>query len=103
MAAPPPEKPLPMTNSLLTAEPSEHEQPYAVAAAESLQEMRTLTLKNGDTFAVFNRSGDIAGRAGSPEGVFHRDTRHLSQFVLTIDGAKPMLLSATHARRQRHC
>ena len=84
-----------MTDEVLTAEPSEHEQPYAVAAAESLQEMRTLTLKNGDTFAVFNRGGDIAGRAGSPEGVFHRDTRHLSQFVLTIDGAKPMLLSAT--------
>ena len=68
---------------------------YAVVAAESLQELRTLTLKNGDTFAVFNRAGDIRSSASSPEGIFHRDTRHLSSFLLTIAGARPMLLSAT--------
>ena len=32
---------------------------------------------------------------GSPEGVFYRDTRHLSHYRLTIAGARPMLLSAT--------
>jgi glycogen debranching enzyme len=79
----------------VAADDDEHEQTYAVVAAESLQESRTLTLKYGDTFAVFNRAGDIDGRAGSPEGVFHRDTRHLSRFVLTMGGARPMLLSAT--------
>ena len=74
---------------------SESEHPYAIAAAESLQEMRTLTMKQGDMFALFNRSGDIGGRSGSPEGVFHRDTRHLSRLQLTIGGLRPMLLSAT--------
>jgi glycogen debranching enzyme len=73
----------------------ESEPIYAVSAAESLQEMRTLAMKNGDTFAVFDRSGDIRNRPGGPEGVFHRDTRHLSRFTLTMAGAKPMLLSAT--------
>ena len=68
---------------------------YAVAAAESLAESRTLTLKNGDTFAVFSRAGDIGASPGSPEGVYHRDTRHLSRFSLTLGGARPMLLSAT--------
>jgi glycogen debranching enzyme len=68
---------------------------YAVSAAESLAEMRTLTLKNGDTFAVFNRAGDIGARPGGPEGVYHLDTRHLSRFSLTMGGAKLMLLSAT--------
>ncbi len=71
------------------------EHPYAVGAAESSQEQRTLTLKHGDTFAVFGRAGDISGRAGGAEGLFHRDTRHLSRFSLTMGGARPMLLSAT--------
>ncbi len=54
-----------------------------------------MTLKQGDTFAVFSRAGDIEPRPDSPEGVYHRDTRHLSQFSLTMSGARPMLLSAT--------
>src|SRR3569833_3407375 len=73
----------------------EREPVYAVAAAESLQEMRTLAMKNGDTFAVFDRSGDIRNRVGGPEGGYHRDTRHLSRFMLTLGGARPMLVSAT--------
>ncbi len=68
---------------------------YAIVAAESLQEMRNLTMKQGDMFAVFNRTGDIRRGGGSPEGVFHRDTRHLSQLQLTMGGQRPMLLSAT--------
>jgi glycogen debranching enzyme len=68
---------------------------YAVAAAESLAEMRTLSMKHGDTFAVFSRGGDIGSRPESPEGVYHKDTRHLSYFSLTMGGARPMLLSAT--------
>ena len=74
---------------------AEQKPAYAVAATESLHELRTMTLKNGDTFAVFNRAGDIRGEAGATEGVFHLDTRHLSQFVLTVGGVRPMLLSAT--------
>jgi len=73
----------------------ESENPYAIVAAESLQEMRTLTMKQGDMFAVFNRAGDIRKGAGRPEGVFNCDTRHLSQFLLTMGGIRPMLLSAT--------
>ena len=73
----------------------ESENSYAIVAAESLQELRTLTMKQGDMFAVFNRAGDIRRGADSPEGVFHRDTRYLSQFQLTIGGHRPMLLSAT--------
>ena len=73
----------------------ECEHSYAIVAAESLQESRTLTMKQGDMFAVFNRGGDIRRGADSPEGVFHRDTRHLSQFQLTMGGHRLMLLSAT--------
>jgi glycogen debranching enzyme len=75
--------------------PEPAEQPFAIGAAESLQERHTLTLKHGDMFAVFNRSGDIRRSAGGPEGVFYRDTRHLSQFELRLNGLPLMLLSAT--------
>lgn len=68
---------------------------FFIPAAASLQERRPRTLKHDDTFAVFDHNGDALSGAGSPEGIFHRDTRHLSHFFLTIGGARPMLLSST--------
>ena len=61
----------------------------------SLQDGQSPTLKNGDTFAVFNHFGDALARPGSPEGVYHRDTRYLSHFQLSLDGADLSLLSST--------
>ncbi|MGK9230114.1 amylo-alpha-1,6-glucosidase [Inquilinus limosus] len=81
-----------------TPAPSSHRTPIAqffIPAAASLQERRPRTLKHGDTFAVFDHNGDALSGPGSPEGIFHRDTRHLSHLYLTIDGARPMLLSST--------
>ncbi|MBP0632719.1 amylo-alpha-1,6-glucosidase [Cupriavidus sp. AcVe19-1a] len=68
---------------------------FYIPAAASLQERRPRTLKHGDTFALFDHNGDAIGAPGSPEGLFHFDTRHLSYLHLTIDGARPMLLSST--------
>ncbi|AFL49898.1 amylo-alpha-1,6-glucosidase [Sinorhizobium fredii] len=68
---------------------------YSVAASTSLQERRPNTLKHGDTFAVFDHNGDAYCGSGSPEGVFHRDTRHLSHLAVTINGTRPLLLSST--------
>ena len=61
----------------------------------ALQERRTRTLKHGDTFAMFDDNGDVLSSPGSPEGVFHRDTRHLSHLSLSIFGQRPILLSST--------
>ncbi|SEG79273.1 amylo-alpha-1,6-glucosidase [Bosea lathyri] len=68
---------------------------FFIPATASLQERRPRTLKHGDTFAVFDHNGDALSGPGSPEGVFHRDTRHLSHLYLTIEGRRPMLLSST--------
>src|SRR3954470_12320151 len=68
---------------------------FFIPAAASLQERRPRTLKHGDTFAVFDYNGDALSGPGSPEGLFHRDTRYLSLFYLTINGQRPMLLSST--------
>ncbi|MEH0443890.1 glycogen debranching N-terminal domain-containing protein [Streptomyces sp. B21-102] len=53
----------------------------------------------GGTFAAVDDRGDISGvrgtgtAAGSPEGLFVRDARHLSRWQLTVDGAVPDTLS----------
>jgi len=68
---------------------------FAVASQTSLQERRPRTLKQGDTFGVYDRNGDILSGEGSPDGLYHRDTRHLSHLDLLINGARPILLSST--------
>ncbi len=50
-------------------------------------------LKDGDTFAVFDRRGDIPENATSRFGLFRDDTRMLSTWTLTLDGALPRQLS----------
>jgi glycogen debranching enzyme len=78
--------------------PSEDIAPIAqffIPAAASLQERRPRTLKHGDSFAVYDHNGDILSGRGSPEGLYHNDTRHLSHLYLTLNGLRPMLLSSS--------
>jgi glycogen debranching enzyme len=70
-------------------------QPFYIAARASLSELRPRTLKHGDTFALFNHFGDLSARPGSPEGLYHEDTRFLSRLRLRIAGTTPLLLSST--------
>ncbi|HYD86342.1 MAG TPA: amylo-alpha-1,6-glucosidase [Vitreimonas sp.] len=69
--------------------------PHLVQVPNSLQEQRPRTLKHGDTFAVYDHNGDVLAGLGSPEGLFHADTRHLSSLQLLINGARPMLLRSS--------
>ncbi|HEV2161943.1 MAG TPA: amylo-alpha-1,6-glucosidase [Stellaceae bacterium] len=69
---------------------------FYIGAATSAAERRPpRALKYGDTFAVFDDNGDVAGGALNPAGLYYRDTRHLSHFVLSVDGERPLLLSST--------
>jgi glycogen debranching enzyme len=68
---------------------------FIIPAAASLQERRLRTLKYGETFGVFDHNGDAYPGNGSPEGLYHLDTRHLAYFSLTIADRRPMLLSST--------
>jgi glycogen debranching enzyme len=67
---------------------------FAIAVSATLQQRRTRTLKHGDTFAVFDHRGDIGGEPGNPEGLYHRDTRMLSQLNLLLEEERPLLLSS---------
>lgn len=67
---------------------------FFIPATSSLHERRPRTLKDGDSFAVFDHSGDAIAGEGSPEGLYHRDTRYLSHLYLTINDKRPILLSS---------
>ncbi|WP_085033502.1 amylo-alpha-1,6-glucosidase [Ensifer aridi] len=77
------------------AAPDEANTGNLVPATASRYERSSRSLKHGDTFAVFDHNGDALASPGNPEGIFHRDTRHLSHFALTLNGARPLLLSST--------
>jgi glycogen debranching enzyme len=47
---------------------------------------------DGSTFAVSDAAGDMP--PGAVAGFFHRDTRHLSEWVLTVGGHTPAVLTS---------
>src|SRR6185503_18094736 len=78
--------------------PPPHEeihQPFYIAAHDSLVDEPPRTLKHGDTFALFDHSGDFASRRGNTLGLYHRDTRYLSRLKLTVGKRSPLLLCST--------
>ena len=83
-------KPLPQT----PAEPQDELASFYIQATESIQERWPRTLKQGDTFALFDTMGDIVQPGATPGGIFHNDTRYLSGVQLLIDGQRPLLLSS---------
>jgi len=68
---------------------------FYIRAQSSLADTRTLVLLHGDTFAVFDRYGDIQGVGCGQQGIFHQETRYLSRLELRISGLRPLLLSST--------
>ena len=52
-----------------------------------------VSILDGSTFVVSDRRGDIEAAADQPHGLFFRDTRFLSLWRLTLDGAPLEVLS----------
>jgi glycogen debranching enzyme len=73
----------------------EVENQFYIRARSSLADSRTLVLLHRDTFAVFDRYGDIQIVGSGQQGIFHHETRHLSRLWLRISGLRPLLLSST--------
>ncbi|MBS0277869.1 MAG: amylo-alpha-1,6-glucosidase [Proteobacteria bacterium] len=67
---------------------------FYIQATASIQELWPRTLKNGDTFALFDQLGDVADPGLTPGGIFHNDMRYLSQLELLLFGQRPLLLSS---------
>src|ERR1700739_3064572 len=73
----------------------EVDQQFYIRASSSLADDRTRVLLNGDTFAVFDRSGDIQPVGFGQQGLFHKETRHVSRLEMHFAGERPLLLSST--------
>lgn len=53
----------------------------------------TVSILDGSTFVVSDGRGDIDADPSQPHGLFHRDTRFLSLWRVTVNGAAPDVLS----------
>ncbi|MGE5835957.1 MAG: glycogen debranching N-terminal domain-containing protein [Acidobacteriota bacterium] len=67
---------------------------YYILAAAALADDQDLVLKEGDTFGVFDRSGDIRPIGLAEEGLYHEGTRYLSRLSLRFGQQQPLLLSS---------
>ncbi len=72
----------------------EVENKYYILASSSLADQRTMVLKQGDTFAIFDWFGDIHQVGTGLQGIYHNGTRFVSRIELNINGARPLLLSS---------
>ncbi len=68
---------------------------FYVLATSALADDRTLVLKEGDTFAVFDRYGDISPLGRGEQGLYHESTRFLSRLELRLGSSRPLLLEST--------
>jgi glycogen debranching enzyme len=71
-----------------------HDQFY-IQATSSRADDRTRVLKHGETFAVFDRFGDVQPVGLGEQGIYTEGTRHLSRLELRLGGRRPLLLSST--------
>jgi glycogen debranching enzyme len=71
------------------------EDQYYILATSSLADDRTRVLKHNETFAVFDRYGDILPFGLGEKGLYHEGTRFLSRCVLRLGRDRPILLSST--------
>nr|MBA3401341.1 hypothetical protein [Actinomycetota bacterium] len=56
----------------------------------------TISILDGSTFVVSDRRGDIDANPSQHHGLFHRDTRFLSRWRVTVNGLSPDPLSVEH-------
>lgn len=80
---------------------NETEQFAIVAAAHT--EVPARVLKQGDTFMVFDRLGDVNALARGEQGLYRDDTRFLSFLELRIGPERPLLLSSEVAQNNELC
>jgi hypothetical protein len=55
-----------------------------------------ISILDGSTFVVSDRHGDIEASPDQVQGLFHRDTRFLSRWRLSVNGGTPDVLSVEH-------
>ena len=77
------------------------EDEFYISAASSLADDRTRVLKQADTFAVFDRYGDVQPLGLGEQGLYHAGTRYINRLELRLKDARPLLLSSTIREEDR--
>ena len=68
---------------------------WYVLATHSRHGDPTRVLKHGESFALFDRFGDIPRVGVGEHGMYHQGTRFLSCFELRLNGQRPTLLNSS--------
>src|SRR5438552_4699241 len=68
---------------------------FYIRSSSARIDVRTRVLKQGDTFAVFDRFGDIETFGSGEPGLYYQDARFLSRLTLRLGKDRPLLLSST--------
>ncbi|HEX2141925.1 MAG TPA: amylo-alpha-1,6-glucosidase [Candidatus Limnocylindria bacterium] len=71
---------------------------YEVQAGGDPGEEHDQVLKHAESFAVFDRHGDVQASGLGEEGIYHLGTRHVSSLQLLMAGRRPLLLGSTAQR-----
>jgi glycogen debranching enzyme len=71
------------------------ENTYYIRATSERVDDRTRVLKQGDTFALFDRRGDIHKVGLGEQGIYFEGTRFVSRLELLLNDRRPLLLSST--------
>jgi len=72
-----------------------HQDSFYILATSTRADDRTRVLKHGETFAVFDRFGDVQPVGLNEQGLYHDGTRFLSRLEVRMGGRRPLLLSST--------
>ncbi len=70
-------------------------QQFSIATTSAPSDDRTRVLKHGETFAVFNRYGDIEPFGQREQGLYFEGTRFVSKLEFILGRSRPLLLSST--------
>jgi hypothetical protein len=68
---------------------------FYIRSSSPRVDVRTRVLKQGETFAVFDRFGDIETFGTGELGLYYQDTRFLSRLTFRLGKDRPLLLSST--------
>jgi glycogen debranching enzyme len=68
---------------------------FYIQTTSELIDYRTKVIKHGETFALFDRYGDIHPLGKGEQGLYHEGTRFLSRLSFRLGGMRPLFLSST--------
>ena len=84
----------PEVDPRMPPEEGEHDPFYIKTSSTHAADERRLVLKEGESFVVLDRHGDVRPLKHGQEGLYHDGTRHLSCLLLRFAGHRPLLLGS---------